>query len=130
MRKHQELFQNVRERTGMYFVEQTYASVSAFVLGFDAACEGGVLTGFREWLVMRVGTGSNLSWPALVLHAAFPDERNPQGAVKGAPAQRKAIDTLFDLIAEFDETRTKHDGLQEIFVAYQVWEREARAKGT
>src|SRR5687767_7604818 len=101
---HRELFAKVRERTGMYFQEQTYAVVAAFVLGYDQACEGGVLTGFREWLVMRIGRGSNLTWPPLVLHAAFPESVSPQEAVHMSPsAQKHAIETLFHLIAQFDE---------------------------
>ena len=42
----------------MYVLNETYESAAAFVLGYDAACEGGPLMGFREWLVLRIGSGA------------------------------------------------------------------------
>lgn len=123
MRQHRELFERVRSRTGMFIAEETYAAVAAFVLGYDLACEGGVCVGFREWLVMRIGSGSNLHWSALVLHVAFPTSGNPQEAVHAsAETQRHAIDTLFGLLSEFDEqVRSRHDGMREVFAAYERW---------
>src|SRR5262249_12151520 len=119
MRHHRELFENVRRRTGMYLHPETYASVAGFVCGYDAAYARGVLAARREWLAMRRDTGSNLGWSAPALHAAFPKAPSPQEApLAGPEAERQAIDTLFDLIAEFDEVRAKRDGLNEIFLAY------------
>ncbi len=129
MRMHRELFESVRKRTGLYFQEQTYAVVAAFVLGYDMAHEGGVLAGFREWLAVRLGAGPHLTWTALVLHAAFPGEANPHDAVLASPAaQRHAIDLLFQLIAEFDEVRIKRDGLREVFVSYDRWLKQQGAE--
>ena len=53
MRHHRELFEAVRKYTGMYVYPETYQAVSALVLGYDLACEGGVLEGFREWLQLK-----------------------------------------------------------------------------
>lgn len=117
MSDHTKLFENVRKRTGMYVLQQTYDSVASFVLGYDAACEGGPLMGFREWLVLREPSGANLAWPALVLHIAFPQAGDPQKELGDPTAERHAIDTLFDLIAEFDKVRAQHDGLKKIFLA-------------
>ncbi|AGP39168.1 hypothetical protein [Sorangium cellulosum] len=125
MNAHRELFDSVRRRTGMYFPEQTYFVVAAFVLGYDMAHAGGVLAGFREWLVLRLGMGSNLTWMMLVLHAAFPEESNPHDVVIASPtAQRQAIDILFDLIDEFHEVRAERDGLRKLFVSYDCWVRQ------
>src|SRR5688572_4551159 len=55
----------------MYIQPETYAVAAAFVLGYDQACEGGVLVGFREWLVVRVGTGPNLNWIGLSCRRRF-----------------------------------------------------------
>ncbi|HSK01521.1 MAG TPA: hypothetical protein VK932_09780, partial [Kofleriaceae bacterium] len=86
------------------------------------ACEGGVLVGFHEWMVVRLDAGSNLHWSALVLHAAFPSAKDVHKAVRASPkAQRHAIDTLFELLAEYDDARTKQDGLKAIFLAYDRW---------
>jgi hypothetical protein len=111
----------------MYLEEETYAAAAGFVMGYDEACEGGLLAGFREWLILRLGMGSNLAWPALVLHAAFPQAESPQAETNSGPkAQRHAIDTLFGLVAEFDDVRAKHDGLRKVYLAYEQW---ARQKG-
>src|SRR5262245_323154 len=107
MRHHQELFERVRKRPGMYLpCWDTFPEVVGFVTGYDYACEGGTLCGFKQWLVLRLGFGSNLGWPALVLDAAFPDSKDSEAELSaGSRAQRHAIDTLFNLLAEFDEAR-------------------------
>jgi len=106
----------------MYFSEETYDIICAFVLGFDEAYEGGVLVGFKEWLATRLMTGSNLCWSALVLDVCFPNAESPQDAVHAdAKSERRAIETLFDLLDEFEEVRSKTNGLQDIFLAYQRW---------
>lgn len=106
----------------MYLLQETYAAMAAFVQGYDAAYEGGLLAGFREWLVVRLMIGSNLGWSALVLHAAFPDVQSPQDALRTKPdTERLAIDALFNLLAEFDEVRRQHEGLKDIFVAYEKY---------
>lgn len=127
MGQHREIFERVRTRTGMYLWEETYAAASSFVMGYDLACQGGVCVGFREWLVMRVGQGSNLAWPALVLDVAFPSKGDPEKALVGPEAHRHAIDVLFGLLAEFDEqVASKHDGLREVFAAYERWLKKHR----
>lgn len=117
MSDHSRLFERVRKRTGMYVPDETYNSVAAFVLGYDLACEGGPLMGFREWLVLREPSGANLMWSALVLQIAFPEAGDPRRELNSPTAERHAIDTLFDLIAEFDQVRAQRDGLKKIFLA-------------
>lgn len=122
MRQHRELFEKIRTRLGMYLQEETYAATAALVLGYDLACEGGVLAGFREWLIVRLNKGQNLSWAALVLHVAFPSARDPQQAVRAnAEAQRHGIDVLFRLLTEYDDVRGTPDGLQGVFLAFDRW---------
>ncbi|WP_437733433.1 hypothetical protein [Sorangium sp. So ce1335] len=119
------LFEKIRSRTGMCLREETYAAASAFVLGYDLAAHGGVLNGFREWLIVRLDTGNNLAWTALVLRAAFPGNPDPQAAHRSSVAtQRHAIDVLFQLIAEFDDYRAKPDGLRKIYFEYERWLRK------
>lgn len=103
----------------MYLPAESYCAAAAFVLGYDMACEGGVLTGFREWLALRLGKGFNLAWSALVLHAAFPNAPSPQEALCTHEAEREAIDTLFVLIATFySEVRDKREGLATLYTKY------------
>ena len=106
----------------MFFQEPSYAAAAAFVLGYDFACEGGVLHGFREWLIVRLGFGNNLAWSALVLEVAFPGPGNPLESVHSSSANEKhAIEVLFQLLREFDEKRGTRDGLRRIFFEYDRW---------
>jgi hypothetical protein len=119
MRKHIELFEEVRRRPGMYFLEDNFDVVAAFVLGCDLANEGGILAGFREWLVVRLGHSSNLAWRSLVLDFAFPDASNPEAELaRGVENHRRAIRTLWSLLSEFEIAREERSALRKIFVAF------------
>jgi hypothetical protein len=48
------------KRPGMYVGVADYDQVCAYLDGLHAAT--GCLTGFGEWLIVRVGTGDNLMW--------------------------------------------------------------------
>jgi hypothetical protein len=111
MKASRELFRNLRTRTGMFVSSQTYDAVAAFVMGFEAATEGGALHGFQPWLALKRGGGFNLHWTGYVLLEAFPDGREPT-----TPAEhRRAIDTLFDLIDEFDAACPSYDDIVAVF---------------
>lgn len=105
----------------MLLWEETFSSVTAFVGGYDIAVEGGLLVGFREWLILELGSGTNLGWPKLVLDLAFPDAKDSREALKTTPnGERIAIDTFFELFAKFEEARgCRRDGLKDIYVAYE-----------
>jgi len=122
MHKFRTIFENVRARTGMYIQDATYRAAAAFVLGYDIASEGGVLVGFREWLIPQVSGGNNLAWSALVLHVAFPEALDPDAIVASSPeTERHAIDVLFRLIGEFDDVRKERDGLRKVYLDYERW---------
>ena len=50
---YRELFQQIRERPGMWGLDGSYGQFCAFLLGCDAGNAWPLLTGFREWLVVR-----------------------------------------------------------------------------
>jgi hypothetical protein len=113
----------------MYLIEPTYDVVVAYVQGFDEAYEGGLLEGFKEWLLMRLDGGDNLSWVGLVPYIAFREAHSARAeALKSAEAQRHAIDTLFGLLAEFDDLRAKYSGLRTILRDYEKWHERKRAE--
>jgi len=118
-----ELFNAIRQRPGMFLSDEKYEEAAALVFGYDLACEGGVLAGFQEWLVMKLGKGANQHWSALVCNIAFPHETDPQEAARATKdTNRLAIETLFNLIAEFDNIRrASREGLKDIFVAFDRW---------
>jgi hypothetical protein len=122
MKNFRTVFNAIRLRPGMYLQEPTYDAICALVQGYDLACDGGTLVGFREWLITRLSFGNNLTWSALVLHSAFPKSSTPHGMCGISPENAKhAIDILFQLIFEFDDTRQKPDGLRRIYSEYECW---------
>lgn len=118
MSHHRDIFERVRRHPGMWVSPETFDSVASFVTGFDAARDGAVLRGFREWLQLYGARGSNLAWPWLVLALAFPNDEPGEGSLVDAAAHRHAIDTLFELFAEFDDVVGQRDGLTAIYVAF------------
>jgi hypothetical protein len=119
-----QLFDNVKRYTGMH-IGETYGEASAFVYGCDAGNHYGLLHGFHEWLIVRLNGYNNLSWHALVLHVAFPNETVQAEDILGSKEKtRHAINTLFDLLTEFLHERDSPDGLMKIFERYFAWLRK------
>lgn len=61
-----ELVAELSRRPQMWVTPATLETVCAFLDGYNRAGAGGLLTGFREWLVVRVDGWNNLTWPGLV----------------------------------------------------------------
>ena len=111
-----ELFRNLRARTLMYLPTETYDAVAGYVAGFDGAMEGGALKGFQPWLALKLKRGFNIGWPELVLCVAFSEVRSPTTAAD----HRHAIDTLFDLIDEFDAACPSYYDVVAVFAKYHA----------
>lgn len=117
-----QLFETVKKYPGFYLAEGTYEEASAFVYGCDAGNEFGLLTGFREWLIVRLNYGNNLAWSGLVKRIAFPNGPVYWTGITAPKAENKiAIDTLFDVLIEFLRERAQQDGLTKIFERYLAW---------
>lgn len=117
VRHYRDLLASVRQRPHMHGLDGSYATVTAFVLGCDAGSSGGMLTGFREWLIARLGNGNNLAWPALIRHLTPAGFTHPLTPEAGA----EAVTTLFQLLEEFLEQREQPDSLFKIYTSYQSW---------
>ncbi|GAA4626131.1 hypothetical protein GCM10023196_033110 [Actinoallomurus vinaceus] len=116
---YRELFQSVRRRPILHGLDATYKAGVAFILGCDAGTSGILLSGFREWLIVRLNDGNNLSWPGLVLQiisVEFVGQNEEQSDVE---AQR--FDRLFRLLDEFLEQRDERDGMARIYSHYIEW---------
>lgn len=111
-----------RLRPGMYLMPIEFGSVVSFVCGYDLACEGGVLWGFREWLVCRLGRGNDLAWPALVVDAlrADPSVASALG-FSVVEDHRVVIDGFWRLLDEFFTEKDARGGACRIFVSYDAW---------
>lgn len=53
----------------MYLMDSRYATLAAFVEGYNQATGGSLLDGFAEWLAIEVlGEPSSLHWATLITH--------------------------------------------------------------
>ncbi|MFL9655104.1 TniQ family protein [Streptomyces sp. PB17] len=114
---YQNLVTAVRREPARHGLDGTFATATAFVLGLDAGTSGSMLTGFREWLVVRLNRDHNLTWPALVRHLAPSGWTHPLTP----RADTEAVITLHRLLAEFFDAREHPDSLAKIFRDYQSW---------
>jgi hypothetical protein len=120
--EYRTLFAEIHRRPGLYGLDGSYAQFCVFIDGVDTGNDRQLLTGFREWLVTRLGTGNNLVWRGLVLHLAFPGAGAAGRDVSTDPDRnRVAVDALFALLDEFLERRRAHGALAEIYDAYLTW---------
>lgn len=110
-----EIVRGLCLKTGMYVYPPTFWSVCAFIQGFDCAREGVPLNGFREWLIPRLGTGTNIGWPGLVEMAL-----NLRGDQLSLGAQKEALGRLGELFEEFFTDREQY-GIENILCIYNEW---------
>ena len=111
----------VRHRPSMYLPSPHFDVAAAYVMGIDAACNGGFLEGFREWLIPMVNSGNNLAWTELVLRIAFPQTNNPRDLIHQSSDSAIAIECLFHCLEEFLTTKQQDKGLRFIHERYQKW---------
>jgi hypothetical protein len=104
----------------MYFSPVEFDVAAALIQGFDLASNGGLLAGFREWLIVKLGYGNNLAWSALVLRLVFPDAESPRQCLQSAE-QKHVVALLFGLLEEFWQERESPNGLRRIYLKYQGW---------
>ena len=106
---------------GMYICRIEFYSAAAFVDGYNSATDGQLLEGWREWLIVKVQSGNNLSWHGLFLWLAFPGD-HPPGEKAVADADQAALITqLGDTLNAFWADRDRVEGLATIMKQYQRW---------
>ena len=111
---HRALFAAVRQRPSLYGLDGSFGQFTAYLSGVDAGTDGEALIGFREWLVVRLGDGDNLTWSGLALQLAFPGGWPGLRDRLADPEQNAvAVSTLFELLDEFLAERAKPDGPRE-----------------
>ncbi|WP_157978990.1 MULTISPECIES: hypothetical protein [Nocardia] len=119
---YRQLFVEISKRPGIYGLDGSFGQFVAFLNGVDAGNDWRLLTGFREWLVVRLGDGNNLVWSGLVLHLAFPSQQSGWRELVADPQDNRiAVDMLFGLLDEFLTRRTEHGELVRIFDEYLTW---------
>jgi hypothetical protein len=114
-----EVLANLRKRPGMYLYPVTYDIAAAFVDGYDTATQGGLLVGFREWLVVKLDEKSNLAWPARVIDLM--QRTTGMKELKSPDNHKAAIEFLFATLDQFLDERDEWGGMRRIYVAYERW---------
>lgn len=95
MKQRNFLMEKLRKYPGMYVMDPTYVSLTAFLNGYCCGCDTSPLDGFRDWLMCRLSRKHrNLTWEALVLRVAFSD-------TDGEASDERAIGALFSLMEQF-----------------------------
>lgn len=114
---------HIRTHMSMWLpVQPSFNTVVAFLQGIDVATNGGLLLGFREWLIPRVSGHAEMSWNVLVLCSAFPNSPDPRTELGGIADQQEFISHLFDLLEAFnDEKQNSLTGLRGIYLRYEKW---------
>lgn len=112
---------NVRRRASMYLPAVSYDAAAAFVLGYDAATQGGLLVGLREWLIVKLQDGNNLAWPALILDL-LRRTGSHESATEGA--EKRAIEFMFVTLEQFFSERDARGGIRRIYAMYEAWIRQ------
>lgn len=102
----------------MYLAEETFGAFAAYIDGFDVARGGAPLCGFREWLIVKAGDGSNLSWHRLVLNRSLHNSGQPE-AMKAEDAIRRTAALVLEFVAYREEW-----GLRTVFGEYDQWLRK------
>ncbi|MEV4758783.1 hypothetical protein AB0J86_27310 [Micromonospora sp. NPDC049559] len=117
----QRTLELLRTRPGMLGVDGSFGQTVAFLAGMDAGQNGGLLRGFREWLVVRLGDGANLTWRGLILRLTFPDGCLGGVANLSVEDEQRAISVLFDQLTAFLAVRDSADGLLNVYDSYLKW---------
>ncbi|GIH76996.1 hypothetical protein [Planobispora longispora] len=86
--------------------------------GFASAGGEGPLSGFREWLIMRLGTESSLGREGLVLQLIL-SEASFSSPSPDADAQ--AVAALFELLDRFMEECATEGDAANIIEKYHAW---------
>lgn len=119
---YRQLFSGIGKRPGLYGLDGSFREFVAFLSGVDAGNDWQLLTGFREWLIVRLGFGDNLVWSGLVLHLAFPGQQSGLRDLMADPENNRiAVDRLFELLDEFLARRAEHGEVVRIFDEYLTW---------
>jgi hypothetical protein len=112
-------FSSVRARLGMWISRPSFVNLVAWLNGIDFALDGGLLTGFRERLVVIANHES--TWPKLILKLVDSCLVDEELLLSFPELEQKAINTLFDQFEEFLLLRGQNDGIRTIYCEYQIW---------
>jgi hypothetical protein len=118
---HRELLRLVQRRPGLYLGggDLDFDRLVAFVVGLDLGARGGLLDGFREYLLLLLDDQSSLWWPDLALKATVAPA--PSSQLRTLDEDRAAVEGLFRLLDEFLAEFPEGTSRQRIHHEYFLW---------
>ncbi|WP_133912005.1 hypothetical protein [Streptomyces sp. NBC_00582] len=113
----------IRDTPEGFGLDGTYYPTALLLTGIDLGRSGGLLRGFREWLVVRRGECIGLHWHQLVLLELFPDRglqgwKNPEHLTPDEHS--RAVAHLFALVLEFLDLRGNPRELGRMYTRHEA----------
>ncbi|MFF5183793.1 hypothetical protein ACFY30_08385 [Streptomyces sp. NPDC000345] len=113
----------IRDTPEGFGLNGTYYPTAMFLTGTDLGRSGGLLRGFREWLVVRRDECNGLQWHQPVLLDLFPGMKlqgwkHPDHLTPEQHAQ--AVEHLFSLVLEFLDVRSNPRELGRMYTRYEA----------
>jgi len=88
---------NLKDRTGMYVIDESYKLISTFITGMDFQANGQLLDGFHSWLQKKYKVRSPRAWEFL-LEDIFFDKKDKINSTN-------LKDFMFENIIEFLDSK-------------------------
>lgn len=106
---------------GLHAGRVSFRTVTNFLEGYDMACRGGLLSGLREWLVVRADGGNDIAWPSIVTGLGFPGRPPPPEDEWTLEDHQRLVGLTFELLGQYVHDRLAPDGPKDIFPRYEAW---------
>jgi hypothetical protein len=97
-------FARVAKRPGMFGLDWRYRSLVAYILGFDDATGGSMLSGIDEWLAERYADGhtASIAWWGQIHRHCFPDQTSDKRITYTDLDQQQSAVAIAELVAVLD----------------------------
>lgn len=87
----------------MFLMDDNYLTMVAFIMGFDAAMGGVLLSGFDDWCQEKLGGGeSSLHWSSIIRQKVA-EEMSPGKGCGSDVIDMRAKSRLIDMLEQFTD---------------------------
>ena len=123
-------FEVIYSTPGMYLARLHLDELLTFVNGYNAALDGAFLRGFREWAVLRFGSGNNFVWEGLAMQLVaervsgdrwWQLDTSELPEPKRSQVQHEHLMAFLDIFREFRAEADEVGGVDRILERYREW---------
>jgi hypothetical protein len=100
----------IRGHPQQFLLEASLSSAISMLAGCNYATHSALLIGFKEWLVVRRGSGVSIVWMQLLQDVVL--EELPHAD------ERLRFEKAISLVIDFLQERARHDGARNIFLRF------------